>query len=80
MSTERQPEDVAVDADSLERLRADLAGLPIDQRRAVLLAAMYGRTALEIAEAEGIPLGTAKSRIRLGMAKLREAVAVEEDQ
>jgi RNA polymerase sigma-70 factor (ECF subfamily) len=80
MSTERQPEDAAVTADSLERLRGDLAGLPIDQRRAVLLAAMYGRTALEIAEAEGIPLGTAKSRIRLGMAKLREVVVIEEDQ
>jgi RNA polymerase sigma factor (sigma-70 family) len=80
MSTERQPEDAAVTADSLERLRGDLADLPIDQRRAVLLAAMYGRTALEIAEAEGIPLGTAKSRIRLGMAKLREVVVIEEDQ
>ncbi len=79
-STERQPEDVAVTGDAVERLRADLAGLPIEQRRAVLLAALYGRTALEIAEAEGIPVGTAKSRIRLGMAKLREAVVVEEDQ
>ena len=65
---------------TVERLRADLAGLPIEQRRAVVFAALYGRTALEIAEAEGIPVGTAKSRIRLGMAKLRETVVVEEDQ
>jgi RNA polymerase sigma factor (sigma-70 family) len=80
LSTERQPEDVAVTGDAVERLRHDLAGLPIEQRRAVLFAALYGRTALEIAEAEGIPVGTAKSRIRLGMAKLREAVVVEEEQ
>jgi DNA-directed RNA polymerase specialized sigma24 family protein len=33
---------------------------------------MYGRSAAEIAEAEAIPLGTAKSRIRMGMAKLRD--------
>jgi RNA polymerase sigma factor (sigma-70 family) len=80
LSTERQPDDAAVTGDAVERLRADLAGLPIEQRRAVLFAALYGRTAFEIAEAEGIPVGTAKSRIRLGMAKLREAVVVEEDQ
>jgi DNA-directed RNA polymerase specialized sigma24 family protein len=38
---------------------------------------MYGRTGAEIAEAEGIPLGTAKSRLRMGMAKLRQAAAME---
>ena len=80
MSTERQPEDAALAEDALDRIRVALADLPTDQRRAVLLAAMYGRTATEIAEAEAIPLGTAKGRIRLGMAKLREAVAIEETQ
>ena len=78
MSTERQPEDGAVTADALVRVRAALADLPIDQRRAVLLAAMYGRSATEIARAEAIPLGTAKSRIRAGMAKLRAAIVIEE--
>jgi RNA polymerase sigma-70 factor (ECF subfamily) len=71
MSTERRPEDLAGTVDALAHVRAALAELPIDQRRAVLLAAMYGRTATEIARAEAIPLGTAKGRIRLGMAKLR---------
>ena len=78
MSAERQPEDGAITADALVRVRAALADLPIDQRRAVLLAAMYGRSATEIARAEAIPLGTAKSRIRAGMAKLRDAVVIEE--
>jgi RNA polymerase sigma-70 factor (ECF subfamily) len=72
VSAERSPDDVAVNADAITHLRYALADLPIEQRRAVLLAAMYGRSAAEIAEAEAIPLGTAKSRIRMGMAKLRD--------
>ena len=76
MSNERTPED-GVAADALGRVRVALADLPIDQRRAVLLAAMYGWSAAEIARAEAIPLGTAKGRIRLGMAKLRGALEIE---
>ena len=76
MSNERVTED-AENADALGRVRAALADLPIDQRRAVLLAAMYGWSAPEIAQAEAIPLGTVKGRIRLGMAKLRGALEVE---
>ena len=76
MSNERTPED-GVAADALGRVRAALADLAIDQRRAVLLAAMYGWSAAEIARAEAIPLGTAKGRIRLGMAKLRGALEIE---
>ena len=77
MSNERAPEDVVTGGDALVRVRAALADLPIDQRRAVLLAAMYGRSAAEIARAEAIPLGTAKGRIRLGMARLRGALGIE---
>ena len=51
-------------------LRDELEQLPIDQRRALLLAALFGFTAREIAEIERIPLGTAKTRIRTAMAKL----------
>jgi len=78
MSTERLPEDVADRGDALDRARTALAGLPVEQRRAVVLAAMYGRSATEIAESEQIPVGTAKGRIRMGMAKLRDAVVIEE--
>ena len=76
MSDERPPED-SVGADALGRVRVALADLPIDQRRAVLLAAMYGWSAAEIAQSEAIPIGTVKGRIRLGMAKLRGALEVE---
>ncbi|MEO8266267.1 MAG: sigma-70 family RNA polymerase sigma factor [Ilumatobacteraceae bacterium] len=77
MSNERAPEDVVVGRDDFARVRAALAELPIDQRRAVLLAAMYGRSAAEIASTDAIPLGTAKSRVRLGLARLREALEVK---
>jgi DNA-directed RNA polymerase specialized sigma24 family protein len=39
---------------------------------------MYGRTVAEVATLESIPLGTAKSRVRLGLAKLRDAGALME--
>jgi RNA polymerase sigma-70 factor (ECF subfamily) len=48
-----------------------LRRLPDEQRRAVVLASMAGHTASEIAELEQIPLGTAKTRIRLGLRRLR---------
>lgn len=56
-------------------LRQVLAGVPAEQRRALLLAAVCGRTAKEIAESEGIPLGTAKTRIRNGLLKVRGGIA-----
>ena len=58
----------------LGRVRLALAGLSEGQRRALLLAAVCGRTAKEISEAEGIPLGTAKTRIRSGLLKLRDTL------
>ena len=45
--------------------------LPTDQREAVLLAYGRGLTAQEIARAADVPLGTAKSRVRLGLQKAR---------
>src|SRR6516225_1696901 len=55
-----------------------IEALRLEQRRAVVLAAVYGRTALEISESEGIPLGTAKTRIRTALIRLR--VAVEQSE
>ena len=58
------------DADR-EVVRAALKGLPVAQREALVLAYWGGMTAEQIAAEKSIPLGTAKSRIRLGLAKLR---------
>jgi RNA polymerase sigma factor (sigma-70 family) len=64
-------EDAAVTADMAAAVRAALAKVPPEQRRALILAAYYGRTAEEISRSEGIPLGTAKTRIFLGLRKVR---------
>jgi RNA polymerase sigma-70 factor (ECF subfamily) len=42
------------------------------------MAGIYGMTARQIAVSEGIPLGTAKTRIRDGMLKLRAALLPED--
>ncbi len=73
-SSEHNPEDAVRRGDVRQTVRAALGVLPDEQRRAVVLAAVYGRTALEISESEGIPLGTAKTRIRTGLIRLRAAV------
>jgi RNA polymerase sigma factor (sigma-70 family) len=57
-----------------------LGALSPEQRRAVILASLYGRTAQEISEIEGIPLGTAKTRIRAGLAKLRALLASDVEE
>lgn len=75
--TEGSPDDAVSAAEGLGPLRRALAHLPAEQRRAVLLAAVYGWTAAEIGRAERIPLGTAKTRIRMAMGKLRAALASE---
>jgi RNA polymerase sigma-70 factor (ECF subfamily) len=58
---------------SQELLRA-METLPRDQREALLLAYGRGLTANEIAEAADLPLGTVKSRVRLGLQKTRVAL------
>lgn len=53
---------------------AQLRLLPPEQARAVVLAVIGGRTAAEVGICEGIPLGTAKTRIRTGLRRVREAM------
>jgi RNA polymerase sigma-70 factor (ECF subfamily) len=54
------------------QLRAAVAGLPTEQRQAIELAYFDGHTYREIATLTGVPLGTATSRLRLALARLRE--------
>ena len=63
-----------------ELLRRALAELPPEQQRAVVLATYFGRTAGEIGELEGVPLGTAKTRIRSALTRLRNAFEVADER
>lgn len=69
-----EPAGAAELAEETRRLRRAVATLPEDQRRAIVLAGLMGRTAKEVSEQENIPLGTAKTRIRTAMRKLRTAL------
>jgi len=80
VSNERDPDEIAFTSDDVARAKAALRTIPMEQRRVIVLATMFGRTAAEIAVMEAIPLGTAKSRLRLGMARLREALMGAEVQ
>ncbi len=68
-----------VDVAERERVRRAVGSLPDDQRRALVLAMYAGRTAREISELDGVPLGTVKTRIRAAMLRLREALGVEHE-
>jgi RNA polymerase sigma factor (sigma-70 family) len=67
---------------ALRRLERDhavhrLTAIPREQARAVVLAVIGGCTAAEVSQREGIPLGTAKTRIRSGLRRLRQAMEEE---
>ncbi len=72
-------EDAMPDIGERDRLHRALAALPDEQRRALVLAVYAGKTAREISELDGAPLGTVKTRIRTAMLTLRETLGVAHD-
>ena len=60
--------------DHARMVREALLELPEEQRRPLYLSAWYGYTQSEIAAMLGWPLGTVKTRMRLGMQKLKAAL------
>ena len=59
-----------------DRVARAVAELPPDQRQVIELAYFEGMSQTQIAQRLGEPLGTVKTRIRLGMNKLRQALPV----
>lgn len=63
--------DRAIESERAARLVAALERVPRPQREAVLLTFGQGLSSREVAAAVGVPVGTAKSRLRLGLEKAR---------
>ena len=60
-----------------EQVRAEVNRLPEEQRTAIELAYFGGRTYRQVAEELEIPEGTAKSRMRLGLARIAQALEAQ---
>lgn len=69
------PAAAALAKDTARDLRAALAHLPKEQATAVVLTGVLGLSASEVATHEHIPLGTAKTRIRTALQRLRSEMA-----
>jgi RNA polymerase sigma-70 factor (ECF subfamily) len=77
MDDEDAPElpDASLDGEEKWReMRHVLDALPAEQREVIVMAYYHGLSQSEIAEMLGWPLGTVKTRLRLGMQKLRDAL------
>jgi RNA polymerase sigma-70 factor (ECF subfamily) len=73
-AAEPAPDEATLRSEVADELRGALRELPDAQREAVVLSTWGGMTAAEIARRGDVPLGTAKSRIRLGLERLRGAL------
>jgi RNA polymerase sigma-70 factor, ECF subfamily len=67
--------EIVMRRDGARAAVAAVAELPAPQREALLMAYGGGLSAREVADATGIPVGTAKSRMRLGLTRARELLS-----
>ncbi len=70
-----EPIEDAMFKELSEQIKTALKQLPVEQRQAIELAYYQGLTCAAIATKTGIPTGTIKTRIRLGISKLRQALS-----
>ncbi len=66
--------DEAITAVLAGEAREALRALPEEQRVVIVMAYLEGATQQEIAQRTGTPLGTVKTRLRLGLSKLRQTM------
>ncbi len=71
----RDPEQAAIRAEEDARLRRHLAALPEPLAEALRLREFAGLSYAEIAQAQGVPVGTVMSRIARARARLRESLS-----
>jgi RNA polymerase sigma factor (sigma-70 family) len=73
-ATENRPEAAALDCERLALVRQAIRGLRGEEQEVFLLRQNGQMTYQQIAEATSIPIGTVKTRMRLALSKLREAL------
>ncbi|OQW31344.1 MAG: hypothetical protein A4E19_20460 [Nitrospira sp. SG-bin1] len=79
-SEEPTPDQEVEGRQRRQSVRQALSLLPSEQREAIALGYFYGLTQSEIADKLSLPLGTIKTRMRLGMLKLRELLAPQKEE
>jgi RNA polymerase sigma-70 factor (ECF subfamily) len=72
------PSHALISAEELHRLREAITKVPYEQREVVILHLQGGRTFRQIAELQGIAVGTVQSRYRYGLEKLRSLLDGED--
>jgi RNA polymerase sigma-70 factor (ECF subfamily) len=77
VATHGRPDEAAEMAMDAAAVRAAVRAIPEDQRRTIEMAYFEGLTHVEISERMGVPLGTVKSRLRIGLEKMRESLRLK---
>ena len=72
LAASTRPDELAEWSMEAEAVREAVKQVPEDQRMTIEMAYFLGLTHVEIAERMGVPLGTVKSRLRIGLDKMRE--------
>ena len=73
------PDAALIRVETAEAVRRALGALPEDQRRVVVARVYDDKPFAQIARESGLPLGTVATRMRLALAKLRSALAADDD-
>ena len=77
IATYGRPHEEAAAGMDAEAVRAAVRQVPEDQRRTIEMAYFEGLTHVEIAERMQVPTGTVKSRLRIGLQKMRDVLRVK---
>jgi RNA polymerase sigma-70 factor, ECF subfamily len=73
-STQPSPEDLSSMSEDRRTVAEAIAALPVEHRQVIELAYFGGLSHSEMAECLDLPLGTVKTRVRLGMTRLRDFI------
>lgn len=73
-----EPERKAESADDRRAVVRALHRIPPEQARAVVMGALYGMPYAQVAEIEGVPVNTVKTRVRTGLRRMRQQLSPAE--